>query len=106
MEEMQKHNGVALAAMRAGMDRKTARKYARLGKLPSELKQPHIWRTREDPFADDWPALAAMLADAPELEGSRRPICSTAPGRSRNWTGRGTSWRGSSMRATGTRRAC
>ena len=68
MEEIQKHSGIGLAAMRAGMDRKTARKYARLGKLPSELKQPHTWRTREDPFADDWPAVAAMLAEAPELE--------------------------------------
>lgn len=68
MEEIQKHGGIGLAAMRAGMDRKTARKYVRLGKLPSELRQPHTWRTREDPFAEDWPALAAMLVEAPELE--------------------------------------
>ena len=68
MEEMQKHGGIGLAAMRAGMDRKTARKYVRAGKLPAELRQPHTWRTREDPFAEDWPALAAMLEEAPELE--------------------------------------
>jgi hypothetical protein len=68
MEEIQKHGKIGLAAMRAGMDRKTARKYVRLGQLPSEVRKPHTWRTREDPFAEDWPALAAMLAEAPELE--------------------------------------
>jgi hypothetical protein len=68
MEEIQKHGGIGLAAMRAGMDRKTARKYVRAGLLPSELRKPHTWRTREDPFEEDWPSLAAMLEEAPELE--------------------------------------
>jgi hypothetical protein len=68
MEEMQKHGGIGLASMRAGMDRKTARKYVRTGKLPSELRKPHTWRTRDDPFAEDWPAVVAMLTEAPELE--------------------------------------
>ena len=40
------------AALKAGMDEKTARKYRRLGKLPSESRQPRTWRTRPDPFAD------------------------------------------------------
>lgn len=68
MEEIEKHGGIGLAAMRAGMDRKTARKYARAGKRPSELRQPHTWRTRADPFAADWPRLVTMLEEAPELE--------------------------------------
>ncbi len=34
---------LARAAAKAGMDEKTARKYRRLGKLPSEVKQPHTW---------------------------------------------------------------
>jgi hypothetical protein len=68
MEEIQKNGGIRLAAMRAGMDRKTARKYVRAGQLPAELRTPHTWRTRADPFAEDWPALAAMLEEAPELE--------------------------------------
>jgi len=38
--------------MKAGMDRKTARKYINAGKLPSEMNKPHTWRTREDPFVD------------------------------------------------------
>jgi len=70
MEEMQRYGTIGLAALRAGMDRKTARKYARAGKLPSEVRKPHTWRTREDPFAEEWPALVAMLAEAPELEAT------------------------------------
>ena len=34
------------------------------GKLPSELKRLRSWRTREDPFREDWPGIAAMLRDA------------------------------------------
>jgi hypothetical protein len=70
MEEMERHGAIGLGAIRAGMDRKTARKYVREGKLPSELRKPHTWRTREDPFAEDWPAVAAMLEEAPELEAT------------------------------------
>lgn len=70
MEEIEKHGGMGLAAMRAGMDRKTARKYVRRGKLPSELRKPHSWRTREDPFAEDWARLMEMLEEAPELEAT------------------------------------
>ena len=33
------------AALKTGMDEKTARKYRRLGKLPSESKVAHTWRT-------------------------------------------------------------
>ena len=38
---------LATAAAKAGMDEKTARKYRRLGRLPSEVKVEHTWRTRE-----------------------------------------------------------
>jgi hypothetical protein len=70
MEEMQRHGGLGLAAMRGGMDRKTAAKYVRAGKLPSEFRKPHPWRTRRDPFTEDWPAVMAMLVEAPELEAT------------------------------------
>lgn len=70
MEEMAKHGRVGTAAMRSAMDRKTARKYVRAGKLPSEMRQAHTWRTRDDPFAEDWPKLAAMLEEMPELEAT------------------------------------
>lgn len=59
---------LGVAAMQSGMDRKTAAKYLEGGKLPSDLKKPRTWRTREDPFEDVWPRVLAMLNDAPELE--------------------------------------
>lgn len=68
MEEMSKHGGVGLAAMRAGMDRKTARKYLRGGKLPSEQVEPRSWRTHEDAFLEHWVELEAMLRESPALE--------------------------------------
>ncbi|HHH28301.1 MAG TPA: IS21 family transposase [Polyangiaceae bacterium] len=69
MEEIRKHGQVGRAAMKADMDPKTARKYAKLAKLPSELRRPErTWRTRPDPFAEDWPWVEEMLTEAPELE--------------------------------------
>jgi hypothetical protein len=68
MEEQSKHGKLSLAALRAGMDRKTARKYLTSGKYPSESKTDRCWRTRQDPFEEDWPEIAARLTDAPELE--------------------------------------
>jgi hypothetical protein len=68
MEEMSKHGETGHAAMLADMDRKTARKYIRAGKLPSEMVAPRTWCTREDPFAKDKVEIEAQLADAPELE--------------------------------------
>jgi len=38
------------------------------GKLPSELGAPRDWRTRPDPFAEDWPAIEARLRDEPGFE--------------------------------------
>jgi hypothetical protein len=42
------------AASHADIDEKTARKYLKLEKLPSEVKKSHTWRTRKDPFEDNW----------------------------------------------------
>lgn len=68
MEELKKHGKLGLAAARAGMDRGTAAKYRDAGKLPSEMKAPRAWRTREDPFEKVWPVIASKLVEAPELE--------------------------------------
>jgi hypothetical protein len=68
MEEYAKHGKLGLAAVKAGMDRTTGRKYRDAGKVPSQMKQPRTWRTREDPFAEAWAEFVAMLTDAPELE--------------------------------------
>jgi len=68
MEEMSKDGHIGQAAMKAGMDRKTARRYVSAAKLPSEMKEPRWWRTRPDPFGEDWPTVAEMLAATPGLE--------------------------------------
>ena len=68
MEEMTKHGFVGIAAMRAGVDRKTARKYVQGGRLPSELVEPRDWRTHEDAFVEHWPELEAMLVESPAFE--------------------------------------
>lgn len=54
--------------MKAGLDRKTGRKYEKLGKLPSEVPIERTWRTREDPFLLDWPTIEEMLRECPEFE--------------------------------------
>jgi hypothetical protein len=59
---------LAAAAAAAGMDEKTARKYRRLRKLPSEVARPHTWRTRPDLFADVWEEVRGRLKDHPGLE--------------------------------------
>lgn len=69
MAEMNKHHKKGLAALRAGMDRETGLKYRKLGKLPSEIPaKPRTYLTRKDPFDRDWPLIAAMLADIPDLD--------------------------------------
>ncbi|MEO8677201.1 MAG: IS21 family transposase [Casimicrobiaceae bacterium] len=65
---MSKDNQVGRAAMVADMDRKTARKYIDVGKLPSELVRPRDWRTRPDPFEEHWVEIVAMVEEAPGLE--------------------------------------
>ena len=65
---MRKGEPIATAAAKAGMCETTARKYVRLGKLPSETKKPHTWRTRKDPFAAVWEEVEAFLKVNPNLE--------------------------------------
>lgn len=55
------------AAMKSGMSEVTARKYRKVGRLASEIRTPHEWHTRPDPFARVWSS---------EIE----PLLSTNPG--------------------------
>ena len=64
----QTEKNFGMVAMKAGMGEKTARKYRRTGKLPSDLKQEHTWRTRKDPFEDVWEGMKSMLEINPGLE--------------------------------------
>lgn len=60
------------AALKAGLDPRTLRKYLLFGKVPSQVpRPPRSWRTRPDPFepADlEW--VYGVLKDAPELEAA------------------------------------
>lgn len=61
MEEYAKTGSVEVSALRTDMDRKTARKYLRTGRLPSELRRRHEWRTRKNPFAEVWVEVTDLL---------------------------------------------
>ena len=61
IRERNKGKTLEQTAARANMSVPTARKYLRSGKLPSQLKQPRAYRTRPDPFANDWPWIQAHL---------------------------------------------
>jgi len=84
MKERQKGRTQEQAAVKANVkSRKTVARYEQLGKLPSELKEPRHYRTRDDPFADDWPQVEQMLIDAPELEAKTlfEWLCEQSPGK-------------------------
>lgn len=57
-----------IAASKAGMDIKTARKYLAAGKLPSEMRGERNWRTRADPFAEVWEEIRERIQASPGLE--------------------------------------
>jgi hypothetical protein len=59
-----KEASLTFAAAKAGMDRKTARKYRQGGQLPSRLaeqKPARYWQTRPDPFAEVWNEVESLL---------------------------------------------
>ncbi|MCG3212683.1 MAG: hypothetical protein FOGNACKC_06375 [Anaerolineae bacterium] len=67
MRERSKGRSQEQAAVKANLkSRKTVAKYERLGQLPSELKRPRSYRTRLDPFSEDWPVVEQMLHSAPD----------------------------------------
>jgi transposase InsO family protein len=83
MRERSKGRTQEQAAVKANIkSRKTVAKYEQRGQLPSELKQPRRYRTRADPFAEDWLELEKMLHAAPELEAKIlfEWLCEQRPG--------------------------
>lgn len=68
MSLIQTEQSLQVAADKAGMDRETARKYREIGKLPSEVRPDHDWRTRADAFAEVWSWVAQQLSVNPGLE--------------------------------------
>jgi hypothetical protein len=69
LREYARTQNMSNSAMKAGVDRKTARKYIEAKQPPEQLQGPRTWRTREDPLAEVWPKAEKMLLEAPELEG-------------------------------------
>lgn len=65
---LQTEETFALAAAKAGMDEKTARKYRRSEQLPSQMRPERTWRTRADAFQEVWPTLEGYLQLNPGLE--------------------------------------
>jgi hypothetical protein len=59
---------LAVAAAKAGMTAKTARKYSRSTSLDDGTKQPRQYRTRKNPFAEHWAEIETLLRQAPELQ--------------------------------------
>lgn len=68
MQELQRSGEMSKAAASAGMSRTTGYRYAKAGRLPSDMKPERTWRTREDPFAEDWEEAVEMFIQAPTLE--------------------------------------
>ncbi len=70
MQERKKGRTQRVAAARAGMNERTARTYEHAAALPSQLKGPHTWRTRKNPFELDWEWVVSQLQRDSALQGS------------------------------------
>lgn len=76
---------LAAAPAAAGMSERAARKW-QSGALPSTVKPPRTWRTREDSFADVWqsevvPQLVADTDGRLQVLTLFRALCGRHPGR-------------------------
>ena len=97
---MQRENTLSMAATKAGLDEKTARKYLKAKKLPSELQRPRTWRTHDDIFAEVWDEVRGKLELNPGLQAKtlfqdlqRRYIGRFADGQLRTFQRRLKHWR-------------
>ena len=87
----------AIAAAKAGMSERTARKFERDPKLPSQRKVPRHWRTRRDPLAGLWDEVVHRCS---------RPIRACVPSRSSRSCRTAAVPSGSRRRASDTGAAC
>jgi transposase len=68
--EYQREGNLSMSAMKAGMDRKTARKYVLSGAERLAEREGRTWRTRADPLDGVWGRAEVYLKSAPELEAT------------------------------------
>jgi len=67
-KEYNKNKVISISALKTGMSRKTASKYLRTNKLPSESKKERHWKTHPDKLESIWDEAIGYLKSAPELE--------------------------------------
>ena len=82
-KERKRGNSQEVAAARAGMSARTARKYEQAGMLPSQMKKARTHRTRPDPFEADWHWVEAELKRDSALQAKTlfEVLCRAHPGR-------------------------
>jgi len=86
MRELEKGRTQQQAAAKANLrDRHTVAYYKQRLRKPSQLRKPRTYRTRKNPFVDDWPALEAQLEATPSLEARAlfEWLCDQWPGKYR-----------------------
>lgn len=66
--EKNKGKTIRQAAAAGNMCEKTAYKYLKSGRLPSQTKKPRKYRTRKDPFSDIWESVIPFLKDNEGIE--------------------------------------
>ena len=66
--ERNKGKTIRQAAAAGNMCEKTAYKYLKSGKLPSQAKNPRKYRTRKDPFSDVWKSILPYLENNTGIE--------------------------------------
>lgn len=100
MSEYQKTGKIIVSAMKADVDRQTARKYIQASQGPAEQQSKHDWRTRPDPLAKIWDQAERMFQAAPELESKTlfehflaRPDSGLDPSHLRTFYRRVRQWR-------------
>jgi hypothetical protein len=69
-KEFKSSKNKKLSALKTGMDRKTAAKYIKKNKLPSELVSVRNWRTHPDKLLPIWDDALSFLESEPDLEAS------------------------------------
>lgn len=67
-KEFKKSKVIKIAALKTGMNRKTASKYLKQSNLPSETTKPRNYRTRPDNLQDIWPKAEEFLLLTPDIE--------------------------------------
>lgn len=83
MKEYQQSGSLSAAAVAAGMDRKTAAKYAHGAPGPEEPRGQRPWRTHRDAFEEVWPEVEGWLGREVDLtaKGALEELCRKYPDR-------------------------